>query len=64
MTRVTDPTFNPSGSPDVAAIKEAALVFEEVIKQHAPESRRRSIALTHLETASMYAVKAAIMGDE
>lgn len=61
---VTDPTFNPSGSENVAAIKAAALEFERVIRANTPTSRRQSVALTHLETASMWAVKAAVCGDE
>ena len=60
---VTDPGFNPSGSADIAAIKEAALVFEAVIREFSPVTRRQSIALTHLETAVMFAVKAAAVGD-
>jgi hypothetical protein len=61
---VTDPGFNPSGSEHIAAIKEAAVAFELVIRLHSPAGRRQSIALTHLETASMYAVKAVAVGDE
>lgn len=61
---VTDTSFNPSGSEAIAAIKEAALVFEDVIRQNSPEGRRQSLALTNLETAAMYAVKAAAVGDK
>lgn len=60
---VTDPKFNPSGNPDIEAIKKAALHLETVIKAHSPSCRRQSVALTHLETASMWAVKAAAVGD-
>ena len=62
-TPVTDPGFNPSGSPQIAAIKQAALVFEDVIRMNTEPGRRTSIALTHLETAVMYAVKSAAVGD-
>lgn len=60
---VTDRAFNPSGSSDIDAIKEAALAFEAVVREHSPASRRQSLALTHIETASMFAVKAAAVGD-
>lgn len=61
---VTDPKFNPSGSNDIAALKEAALKYEEAINKFVPlNSRCKSIALTHLETASMFAVKAAATGE-
>lgn len=59
---VSNPDFNPSGSPVVADIKQRALELEKAINQVRP-GRRRSIALTHLETASMWAVKAAVAGD-
>ena len=62
--KVTDSKFNPSGSESIGAIKRAANTFAEVIKENTPQGRRQSIALTNLETASMYAVKAAAVGDE
>ncbi len=61
---ITEREFNPSSDPGIDAIKAKALELEEVILQHAPDCRRRSVALTNLETASMWAVKAAIKGDE
>ena len=61
---VTDPGFNPSGSDQIRAIKEAALAFETAIRENTPSSRRQSVALTHLETAAMWAVKAAAVGDD
>jgi len=60
---VTNPGFNPSGSVLVGEIKAAALVLEKIIKTIEP-GRRRNIALTHLETASMWAVKSAVVGDQ
>lgn len=60
---VTDRDFNPSGSEDIAAIKQAAIDFELIIKQHSRPGRRQSVALTQLETAAMWAVKAAACGD-
>ncbi|QDY70124.1 DUF7681 family protein [Qingshengfaniella alkalisoli] len=60
---VTNEGFNPSGSEDIAAIKKAANELAAVIEKHAPACRRRSVALTHLETASMFAVKAVVEPD-
>lgn len=59
---VTDPNFNPSGDPLVDEIKTRANDLAEVIERIMP-GRRRSVALTYLETAAMYAVKAAVAGD-
>ena len=59
---VTDPKFNPSGDPLITEIKEAANALAAVIEKVEP-GRRRSIALTKLEDASMWAVKAAAVGD-
>jgi len=61
---VTDPSFNPSGSAQIAVIKSEALALENVIRNNTPVGRRQSVALTHLETAAMWAVKAAAVGDE
>lgn len=55
---VTNRTFNPSGSAQVDTIKAAFEAIEAVIEMQCPPGRRRSVALTHLETAAMYAVKA------
>ena len=62
-TPVTDAGFNPSGSPQIAAIKEAALEFEQVIRDNTEPGRRTSLAITHLEVAVMFAVKSAAVGD-
>lgn len=61
---VTDRKFNPSGSEQIDAIKAGAIEFERVIRENTQIGRRQSIALTNLETASMYAVKSAAVGDE
>ncbi len=63
MTKVTDPHFNPSGSEMIDRIKRKANELSEIIGE-LPSTRRRSVALTQLETASMWAVKAAAVGDE
>lgn len=54
---VTDPTFNPSGNDAVDTIKSGFVKMEQVIMVNCPEGRRRSIALTKLEEAAMFAVK-------
>jgi len=61
---VTNPDFNPSGSEQIAAIKEAGNAYANIITKNTPAGRRQSLALTHLETAIMFAVKAAAVGDD
>ena len=61
---VTDPSFNPSGSETVSLVKTQFQALEEILKTNIEPGRRLSIALTHLETAAMYAVKAAVVGDK
>ena len=63
MTTVTDPGFNPSGNEMIDRIKLKANELAEIIGE-LPPTRRRAVALTNLETASMWAVKAAAVGDE
>ena len=67
MTEMTKPGSNPTGDPTtdelVAAIKRATNALEAEIEKIAP-GRRRSVALTQLETASLWAVKAAVVGDD
>ena len=60
---VTAKDFNPSNSEMVSEIKSAANEFGRVVNK-LPPSRRRSIALTHIETASMFAVKSIFYGDD
>lgn len=61
---VTDPKFNPSGNPGIDVIKAAGVEMEKTIRENTPPGRRQSIALHELETAIMYAVKPAAVGDE
>jgi hypothetical protein len=60
---ITDRGFNPSNDPMIDRIKAASLELATVIEE-LPAGRRRSVALTNLETASMWAVKAAAVGDD
>ena len=62
-TDVTAKDFNPSNNELVDQIKQKANELAEVVNQ-LPASRRRSIALTHVETASMFAVKAGFYDDD
>ena len=54
---VTNPDFNPSGDKRVDQIKKAYAMLEEVVEANCPGGRRKSLALTNLETSAMYAVK-------
>ena len=62
MSKVTDPNFNPSGNPTITFIKEQVNIIADEISTW-PDGRRKSIALTKLEDFSMWAVKAAAVGD-
>ena len=62
-TDVTAKDFNPSNNELVSEIKEQANALAAVVDK-LPNSRRKSIALTHIETASMFAVKAVFYGDD
>lgn len=61
---VTDTKFNPSGDPVIHEIKTRVLALEDFIAANVPPSRRRSVAMTKLEDFSMWAVKAAAVGDQ
>lgn len=60
---VTDPDFNPSDDPVIREIKLRGSALGSFIENAVPPGRRRSIALTQLEQALMWAVKAAAVGD-
>ena len=62
--KVSDPSVNPAQDHAVAEIKQMANEMQKLIEDNCPAGRRRSIAITHLETAAMYAVKSRIVGDE
>jgi hypothetical protein len=61
---VTDVNFNPSKNTTVHDIKTKVLELERLVEQMVPPGRRRSIAMTKLEDFSMWAVKAAAVGDD
>jgi len=60
---LTKPEFNPSGKPEIDRIKAFAEDMAAVIENEVPDGRRKAIALTHLETAAMFAVKACFDDD-
>lgn len=60
---VTDPKFNPSGKAEITQCKEMFQALEGWVNANIQPGRRRSLALTHMETAAMYAVKALAVGD-
>lgn len=54
----TLPGFNPSGSEVVAEIKARTEGLMAYMREHVPDNRCRSIAITNYEQAAMWAVKA------
>lgn len=62
-TDVTAKDFNPSNNGMVDLIKAHANAFAEIVNQ-LPPGRRRNFALDHIETASMFAVKAVFYDDD
>lgn len=49
--------FNPSGSPEVEAIKTSAIELINKIEKLGKDPRRKAIAFTEIETGVMFAVK-------
>lgn len=45
------------------ALREAFSVVSREIEAHCPNSRQKSIAITELETAAMWAIKAVVFND-
>ncbi len=56
---LTAPIFVNSESDDIAGLRVYFKTVEDLIIRVCPDGRRKSIALTHLETAAMFAVKSA-----
>jgi hypothetical protein len=59
---VANPDFNPSGDTNVNSLKQAFVDMEKLIDRIVPDGRRKSIVLTKLEEAAMFAVKAQFEG--
>jgi hypothetical protein len=54
---------SPAGLTQITYLREAFSQVAEAIQKHAPDSREKSVALTQLETAAMWAVKAVVFND-
>ena len=52
-----------AGIDRIAFLREAFSELHDKIEKMAPTSRERSIALTELETAAMWAIKAVVCND-
>ena len=52
-----------NGLERITALREAFSVVKRSIERQCPESRHRSVALTGLETAAMWAIKAVVFND-
>lgn len=51
------------GKAKIDSVREAFSNLDELVQELAPNSREKSIALTHLETACMFTVKAITHND-
>ena len=55
---------SPIGLDKITKLREAFSELERVIQSECPESRQRSVAVTNLETAAMWAIKAVVFNDK
>lgn len=47
----------------IKLLRQVFQLAEDAVNERCPNSRRKSLALTHLETALMFAVKSVAMGE-
>lgn len=47
----------------ITALRAAFSEVKKIIEECCPESRQRSVAITELETAAMWAIKAVVFND-
>lgn len=52
-----------AGLARITGLREGFSVVKALIEQHCPPSRERSVAITELETAAMWAIKAVVFND-
>lgn len=52
-------TFNPTKDPKLDDIKLASARLMTLIEMHSKDPRAAAIAITHIETAAMFGIKAA-----
>ena len=51
------------GFARITRLREAFSLVKRAIEDNCPESRQRSVAITELETAAMWAIKAVVFND-
>lgn len=51
------------GLAKITSLREAFSRVKAAIEAHCPESRQRAVAITELETAAMWAIKAVVFND-
>ena len=56
--------FNNESRDDIADIKQRAAELVDLINTHGNNMRHNAIAINHLETAAMFAVKSVFTPDE
>ncbi len=54
---------SPESLAKITSIREAFSALNTLIENNSPASRERSIALTELETAAMWAIKSVVFND-
>lgn len=54
---------SPDGLARITALREKFSEVQRAIEEHCPASRQRSVAVTELETAAMWAIKAVVFND-
>lgn len=54
---------SPTGLAAIQALREAFSIVSDAITTTCPPSRERSVALTELETAAMWAIKSVVFND-
>jgi len=54
---------SPDGMVQITRLREVFSYAKRMIEMCCPESRQRSVAITELETAAMWAIKAVVFND-
>ena len=54
---------SPDGLDRITRLREGFSALQRLIEDVAPTSRQRSVAVTELETAAMWAIKAVVFND-
>lgn len=54
---------SPDGLTRITKLREVFSAVERAIVDVCPQSRQRSVAITELETAAMWAIKAVVFND-